>query len=40
MAKGRTVSANLLTNKDKKIFSLIEEISNILIKSIDDNDKS
>jgi len=39
MAKGRTVSANLLTNKDKKIFSLIEEISNILIKSIDDNDR-
>jgi hypothetical protein len=39
MAQGRTVSANLLTNKDKKIFELVKNISDLLINNIKNIDK-
>ena len=36
MATGRTISATLLSEKDKSIISLCENISNILTESISD----
>ncbi len=38
MAKGRTVSANFLTELDKKILALCQEISGVLMSSIEDKD--
>lgn len=36
MATGRTISANFITDKDKKIISLCEKISNLIISEIKD----
>lgn len=39
MATGRTISANSLTEKDRKIISLCEEMSQFIESKIDDKDK-